>query len=623
MSKSKITLVVVAGLAVLGGGAYVAYRFLDIPSLIQQELTAEIPTSRPERLDSELLERFSGQSMKQILQTLQSESVSTEPTPSTTAAEDFLAALPDAPYPFPADAAATDAAALKEFVTNLQQGSAEAPNDEEKHKFRLALAGLHVDPEQIPEALRSPQADIDEPDSFSVSLENRKAEFAAPLTFGNFDSDPETEIISHGGTSIYQISGNTSEAESFQIEVTVPGNGLYPADFDGDGDLDLFLTRPNGYPNSLLRNKGNQSFEDITIETGLLSFEDTTAAAWIDYDGDGMLDLLVGSSDHPLELYHQTESGTFQPVAWDLKLWVHKGVSSIEAEEVSGDGLTDFYLGLEGQEDRFYVTKSAPTWEEWRFENIFGSTGLAKTTEHGAAVHFIDFDRDGDSDIIQIPPASPIRLLHNTGDLSFPDVTEEASLPTDLIATSVTSSDIDNDGFDEIFFGTPPLQTNRVFWNSGGTGFKEISIVSGFSYLDSPSSFFSTDFDADGHIDLFYTTPDNSARWLEPQGATENWVHLTITEFEPATEISITVRDGDWVKRTITRQLKLRGEISVGLGNANSIEMINIQRPDEESASGALNDIAPNQSVSIDLPKRPKRRAIVPMTDGNSASTEQ
>ena len=74
-------------------------------------------------------------------------------------------------------------------------------------------------------------------------------------------------------------------------------------------------------PNTLLRNNGNGTFTDVTIESGLLSFHPKQTATWADFNNDGWLDLFIGNETvttdhpHPAELYINNQDGTFTNVA--------------------------------------------------------------------------------------------------------------------------------------------------------------------------------------------------------------------------------------------------------------------------------------------------------------------
>lgn len=81
-------------------------------------------------------------------------------------------------------------------------------------------------------------------------------------------------------------------------------------------------------PNSLLRNNGDGTFTDVTIEAGLLSFNPTQTATWNDFNNDGWLDLFIGNetvsanSVRLCEFYINNHDGTFKNVAseWDVKV---------------------------------------------------------------------------------------------------------------------------------------------------------------------------------------------------------------------------------------------------------------------------------------------------------------
>ncbi|MFY9821489.1 MAG: VCBS repeat-containing protein, partial [Thermoanaerobaculia bacterium] len=99
------------------------------------------------------------------------------------------------------------------------------------------------------------------------------------------------------------------------------GLNIIHADYDNDGHPDVLVLRggwmfdQGEYPSSLLRNRGDGTFEDVTEKAGLLFFHPTQTAAWGDYDNDGWLDLYVGNEstggrEYPCELFHNNHDGT-------------------------------------------------------------------------------------------------------------------------------------------------------------------------------------------------------------------------------------------------------------------------------------------------------------------------
>ena len=85
----------------------------------------------------------------------------------------------------------------------------------------------------------------------------------------------------------------TNVSQAAGVDLIIQGMSAAVGDYDNDGNPDIFITCVG--PNHLLHNKGDGTFEDVTLEAGLAGDDQTwsTGATWIDYDGDGLLDLVV------------------------------------------------------------------------------------------------------------------------------------------------------------------------------------------------------------------------------------------------------------------------------------------------------------------------------------------
>lgn len=565
--------------------------------------TDEIPEKRPRRLDHRQMVQAEGLGMPEILSTLAPGDASRGPDPADPETARLLASLPDEPLPFGEDSVPRDADWLREFATGLEAGAApdSAPAAGDLWRFNLALSALKVRPEQLPEALRRHSIPSPESDTFAIRLEPLSADLEGPFTVGNFDAQPDLEILHRGGTAIARFAPSGELASLDGSPLAFPGDALHPGDYDGDGDLDLYVVRGGGVPDSLMRNDGEGHFDDVTIEAGLLAFRDTSAACWADYDRDGLLDLLVGSADQPLELYRQDANGAFQAVAWDLGLWVPRGIRSIAAEDVSGDGLPDLYLGIAGKPDRFCLARPSTDWRGWRFEEVTDESGLAGLGD--AAPAWIDFDNDGRADLLACPAGSDsggrLRLFRNEDGSRFLEVTAETGLDSVEDAVSACAFDLDNDGFADLLVGTPELAMNRVFWNRGGVAFREVSVASRGSYLDHPTEPAGIDLDRDGVEEILYRRRSGGVRRLEPAGPLAPALRLRVEGHRPGSILTCTIRDSDWILHTVRRRLDRFETVSIGLGEGETIESLALYAPGESEPLATMSQVPAGEPVTL------------------------
>src|SRR5262249_27697458 len=144
------------------------------------------------------------------------------------------------------------------------------------------------------------------------------------------------------------------------------------ADYDNDGDLDMLLLR-GGWERplrlSLLRNRGDASFDDVTVAAGLAEPIASESAAWGDYDDDGRLDLVVcgeslprggrpsskpGDPRNRCRLYHNEGDGRFKDLAASAGV-LNEGCAKGSAwGDYDGDGRLDLFVSNMGQPCRLY-----------------------------------------------------------------------------------------------------------------------------------------------------------------------------------------------------------------------------------------------------------------------------
>jgi len=147
------------------------------------------------------------------------------------------------------------------------------------------------------------------------------------------------------------------------------GSCVVPGDFDGDGHIDLFVggrAIPGHYgrpPRShLLRNDGTGRFVDVTarLAPGLAEVGMVTSAAWVDYDGDGKLDLVVVGEWMPVRVFHQ-ENGRFVDRTAGAGLAGSEGWwNTVSAIDINGDGRPDLVLGNLGLNSYLRASPNEP-----------------------------------------------------------------------------------------------------------------------------------------------------------------------------------------------------------------------------------------------------------------------
>jgi hypothetical protein len=445
------------------------------------------------------------------------------------------------------------------------------------------------------------------------------------------------------------------------LDGIVGGLNAVSADYDNDGDVDLLVLRgawlgaAGGFPNSLLRNRGDGTFEDVTFASGLLSLHPTQTAAWADLDLDGDLDLFIGNESgvaeggpsHPSELFLNNGDGTFTEAARRLGLVLDEFVKGAVWGDVNNDGLPDLFASILGGRNRLFLNRGGTSFEE---------RGAAAGVELPIAsfpTWFWDYDQDGWEDLLVLSydirsPLSemvareylglplertargatvgvePSRLFHNNGDGTFSDATERVGLADKAIfAMGSNFGDLDNDGWLDFYVGTgnPELRSvipNRMFRNLVGRRFEEVTLPAGVGHLQKGHGAAFADFDRDGDQDVSmvlggaYQGDRFGTVLFENRGwPAASWIALTL-EGRTANRSAIGARvealvvDENGATRTVRRTVGTGGsfgagslQLHLGLGPAVRVRELTIRWPDAARTTTTHGDLAVNRFYRV------------------------
>jgi len=269
-------------------------------------------------------------------------------------------------------------------------------------------------------------------------------------------------------------------------------------DYDGDGFLDLFVSNFETPFNFLYRNNGDETF--TRIDTGIIATEDMNAegCVWADYDNDGDLDLFVavglGAND---VLYSNNGTGGFTKVTTGPPVRSGGNSRGCAWADYDNDGWVDLFVANEKYQNNFLFHNGGPA----GFTRV---TAGAIVTDRGNSFgcSWGDYDNDGYPDLFVANNGVPSFLYHNQRDGTFAKI---ASGPiVSNVASSISGSwgDYDNDGYLDLFVANLG-QKNFLYHNQGDGTFMRITngpIVEEVSFSWGSAW---ADYDNDGYLDLF------------------------------------------------------------------------------------------------------------------------
>jgi len=416
------------------------------------------------------------------------------------------------------------------------------------------------------------------------------------------------------------------------------GMAVVSADYDNDGDADLFVT--NYGADVLYRNHGDGTFTDVTSQAGVASAVWSVGATFLDYDRDGYLDLFVGGyllydpdseRNHVAEafpgplayqgqvdhLYRNRGDGTFENVTKAAGIYNPRGrAMGLSSCDLDDDGDMDVYVANDGMENYLYENMGDGTFKNTA---LLTGTGFGQSGQATSAMgpEFGDFNGDGLIDLM-VPDMGYGCLYLNTGQGYFEEMSAQLGMAAVLGQVTSWSGnffDFDNDGRLDVFitngdaFQLKPEADTLL--RGDGRQLVEVSAQCGPDFQEQFVGRGSAtgDYDDDGDLDLLVLNINAGARLLRNDGGNRNhWlmIHAVGTRSNRdavGTRIRLSAGGVTQVRdvRSSSGYLSQSDyRVHFGLGSLEKADKIGIRWPDGKLQ--VLRDVPADQVLTVTEP---------------------
>ncbi len=458
-----------------------------------------------------------------------------------------------------------------------------------------------------------------------------------------------------GGSAVRLYHNNrngtfTDVTASSGLTLSAYGMGVAVGDYDNDGYDDIFVTAVG--QSHLFHNNGNGTFTDVTRQAGLWGINEfSTSAAWVDYDRDGKLDLIVGNyvdwspqkditctldGVHksyctpesyfgvPPRLWHNLGNGRFEDVTRQAGLFDSASKTlGVSVFDYNGDGWPDLLFANDTQPNKLYVNNKDGTFTERAMQAgiAFSEDGIARA---GMGVDSGDYDHSGRPSIILSNFSNQMMsLYHNEGNGLFVDEAPHSGIGRASLLSlgfSCFFFDYDLDGWPDVFVANGHIdddiekiqkrikyrQPPHLFHNNRGKGFQDVARQLGAEFsaprLGRGAAF--ADINNDGYLDLLVTTNGGAPALFRNPGGTNHGLRIKLVG-------TISNRDGIGavvrLKTGADMQYQMlhsggylsQNELVLTFGLGQSIKADGVQINWPSGRTEYLTDVAADQTITV------------------------
>jgi tetratricopeptide (TPR) repeat protein len=428
----------------------------------------------------------------------------------------------------------------------------------------------------------------------------------------------------------------TDRSEASGLSKIAAGINVIQADYNNDGCMDILVLRGGWQvpmPLSLLRNNCDGTFTDVTRESGLGGhLFATQTAAWADIDNDGWLDLFVADEQGPSQLYRNRGDGTFENISLGAGIDRTQFTKGVVTADYDNDGYPDFFVSNIRGENFLYHNN-----HDWTFTDLAVHAGVQQSWQ-SFGTWFFDYDNDGWPDLFVASDyasveetmrtylgldhsVGPMKLYKNMRDGTFKDVTVEVGLDKVFMPMGANWGDVDNDGFLDFYLGTGnpsygTLAPNVLMRNKGGKSFVDITVSSGAGELHKTHGIAFADLENNGNEDIVVQmggavpSDAHALRLFRNPGHDNGWIGIKLIGVKTnraaiGARVTVTTQGRDGEPHSFYRTVDSRGswgasplEQHVGLGAAVGITKIDIWWPTSNTRQEFKN-VAMDQYIEV------------------------